>query len=147
MTVIREFMYRRIGKSPIDSVLTRWCLCGGSLLAFSLAVQNLWGVARNQAEAVFGVEAALVLSLVMVLLGVLGGRFHDAASRGVLATKRGAYLSYPASLAVLLLGGWQTWVLGVGQAGMILGFLLLGAACMAILCLGVLADLVQSSRL
>jgi hypothetical protein len=105
----------------------------------------LRGVARSRAELVIGIEAAFVLYLVMVLLGVLGGRFHDAAARGDLGTRSGAYLSHPAGLAVLALGGWQTSMLGVGEAGMVLGSLLLAAACMAILCLGVLADLVRSA--
>jgi hypothetical protein len=146
MTVVRKFSQRRIGRGHIDSVLTRWGLCGGGLVVFGLAAKTLQGVARNRVEVVFGVEAALVLLLVMVLLGVLGGRFHDAASRGDVHTRSGAYLSYPASLVILILGGWQISALGVGEAGMILGILLLSASCMAILCLGVLADLVRSPR-
>ena len=146
MTAVRQFLNRRIGPGPIDSVLTRWGLCGGGLVVFGVAAKTLPGVARNRAEVVFGVEAALVLFLVMALLGVLGGRFHDAASRGDLKTRSGAYLSYPASLIILTLGGWQTSVLGVGEGGIILGSLLVSAACTATLCLGVVADLVRSSR-
>ena len=146
MTVVRQFLNRRIGPGPIDSVLTRWGLCGGGLVIFGVAAKTLPGVARNRAEVLFGVEAALVLLLVMVLLGVLGGRFHDASSSGDLKTRTGAYLSYPASLVILILGGWQTSVVGVSGGGIILGYLLLSAACMATLCLGVFADLVRSSR-
>jgi hypothetical protein len=146
MRVVRQFLNCPIGPGPIDSVLTRWGLCGGGLVVFGVAAKTLPGVARNRAEVIFGIEAAVVLLLVMVLLGVLGGRFHDAASRGDLKTRSGAYLSYPASLVILILGGWQTSVLGVSEGGIILGSLLLTAACMATLCLGVLADLVRSSR-
>lgn len=145
MTVVRQFLNRRISPGPIDSVLTRWGICGGGLVVFGVVAKGLPGIARNRAEVVLGVEAALVLLLLMVLLGVLGGRFHDAASRGDLKTRSGAYLSYPASLVILILGGWQTSVLGVSGGGMILGFLLLSAACLAIFCLGVLADLVRST--
>jgi hypothetical protein len=145
MTVIRQFLNRRISPGPIDSVLTRWGLCGGGLVVFGVAAKTLPGVARNRAEVVLGVEAARVVLVVMVLLGVLGGRFHDAAARGGIKTRSGAYLSYPASLVVLILGGWQTSVPGVSGGEMILGFLLLPAACLAILCLGVLADLVRST--
>ena len=147
MTVVRRLLNRRIGPGPIDSVLTKWGLCGGGLVVFGVVAKGLPGVARNRAEVVLGVEAALVLLLVMVLLGVLGGRFQDAASRGDIKTRSGAYLSYPAGLVILILGGWQTSLLGVGAVGIIIGSLLLSAACMAILCLGVLADLARSSRL
>jgi hypothetical protein len=147
MAVVRQFLNRRIGPGSIDSVLTRWGLCGGGLVVFGVAAKTLPDLARSRAEVVLGVEAALVLLLVMVLLGVLGSRFHDAASRGDLRTRSGAYLSYPASLVILILGGWQTSVLGVSEAGIILGLLHLSAACMATLCLGVLADLVRSSRM
>jgi hypothetical protein len=147
MTIVRRLLNRRIGPGPIDSVLTKWGLCGGGLVVFGVVAKGLPGVARNRAEIVLGVEAALVLLLVMVLLGVLGSRFHDAASRGDIKTRSGAYLSYPAGLVILILGGWQTSLLGVGAVGIIIGFLLLSAACMAILCLGVFADLARSSRL
>ena len=147
MTVVRRLLNRRIVPGPIDSVLTKWGLCGGGLVVFGVVAKGLPGVARDRAEVVLGVEAALVLLLVMVLLGVLGSRFHDAASRGDIKTRSGAYLSYPAGLVLLILGGWQTSLLGVGAVGIIIGSLLLSAACMAILCLGVLADLARSSRL
>jgi hypothetical protein len=146
MTVVRHFLSRRIGPGPIDSVLTRWGLCGGGFVILGVVARGLPGVARNRAEVVFEVEAALVLCLVMVLLGVLGGRFHDAASRGDLKSRAGAYLSYPTSLIVLALGGWQTAVLGAGGGDILLGSLLVSAACMATLCLGVVADLVRPPR-
>jgi hypothetical protein len=44
----------------------------------------------------------------LVFLGVLWGRFHDAASRGDFDTRSGSILSDPASSAILIVGGWQT---------------------------------------
>src|SRR4051794_5678112 len=90
MTAVRHLLNRRIGPGPIDSVLTRWGLCGGGFVILGVVAKGLPGVARNRAEVVLGVEAAIVLCLVMVLLGVLGGRFHDAASRGDIKTRSGA---------------------------------------------------------
>jgi hypothetical protein len=79
MTVVRQFLNRRIGPGPVDSVLTKWGRCGGGFLVFGGAAKTLPGVGRNRAELVFGVGAALVLLLVMVLLGAVGSQFHDAA--------------------------------------------------------------------
>jgi hypothetical protein len=147
MSIVRRLLNRRIGPGPIDSLLTKWGLCGGGLVVFGVVAMGLPGAARNRAEVVLGVESALVLLLVMVLLGVLGSRYHDAASRGEIKTRSGAYLSYPAALVILILGGWQTSLPGVSAVGIITASLLLSAACMAILCLGVVADLARSSRL
>ena len=49
-------------------------------------------------------------------------------------------------LMILALGGWQTAVQGVSGADILLGSLLVSAACMAALCLGVVADLGRSSH-
>jgi hypothetical protein len=87
MLAVPQCLNRRIGPGPIDSVLTKWGLIGGGLVVFGVVAKRLPDVARNRAEVVFGVEAAFVLLLVMVLFGVLGGRWHDAASRGDLKTR------------------------------------------------------------
>ncbi len=146
MTHFAKLIRSPSDRSHFEGLFSQWGAIGSGLGVLVLATGAFRRVAHSRADMVLGIGAALVTFLVTAILGVLGRQVHEAASRGELRTRRWEYLSYPACLALLVVGTWQLSDLGVGQAGMLLALLLLLAACLATISLGILSTLVSNQE-
>jgi Na+/H+ antiporter NhaD/arsenite permease-like protein len=133
-------------RSHFDGLFSQWGAISSGLVVLVLAAGTFRKTANSRAEVVLGIEAALVTFLVTAIFGVLARQLHEAASRAELRTRHWEYLSYPAGLALLVVGLWQLSNLGVGEAGMLLALLLLLAACLATISLGILSSLVSRKK-
>lgn len=141
-----KLLGRRSEGSHFDGLFSQWGAIGSGLVVLVLATGTVRRVANSRAELVLGIGAALVTFLVTAIFGVLARQVHEAASRGELRTRRWEYLSYPAAIPLLVVGTWQLPGLGVTEAGMLLAVLLLLAACLATISLGILITLVSNKK-
>jgi len=146
MTNFAKILRRQSAGGHFDGLFSQWGGLGSGFVLFVHTVATLPKVASSRAELVLGIGAALVTFLVTAIFGVLARQVHEAALRGELRTRFWEYLSYPPCLALLVLGVWQLPNLGVGEAGMLLALLLLLAACLATVSLGILATLVSATK-
>jgi hypothetical protein len=144
MTSFAKLLRRQSAGSHFDGLFSQWGAIGSGFVLLVLAVANLSKVASSRAELVLGIGAALVTFLVTAIFGLLASQVHEAALRGELHTRLWEYLSFPPSLAMIVLGLWQLPSLRVGEAGMLLALLLLLAACLATASLGILGTLLSN---
>src|SRR4051794_197473 len=107
-----KLLCRRSGGRHFHGLFSQWGAIGSGFVLFVLTAVSLPKETHSRAEVVIGIGAALVTFLVTAIFGVLARQVHEAASRGELRTRRWEYLSYPACLALLVVGTWQLSNLG-----------------------------------
>ena len=146
MGILARLISGQSARSHFDGLFSQFGAIGSGFVLFIVTVATLPKVARNRAEVVLGIGAALVTFLVAAIFVVLARQVHEAASRGELLKRHWEYLSHTICLAMFVLGLWQCPNLGVGEPVMLLALLLLLAACLATASLGILATLASSKK-
>ena len=139
---------QRIGGPDFDVRFLRW----GAVPAIGLGTMYLMAVrlpqiARDRAELILCLLGTASVGLLLMLYITLLIHLTKAALEGKLRSRSVLYLSYAASLTLLIVGIRLLPTLGLDSEGDIrVGLMLLCSTCVAILSLGTLASLMRVSN-
>jgi hypothetical protein len=138
----------RIGGPDFDVRLLRWAVVPAiSLATIHLMAVRFPKIARDRVELIMCLLGASLLFLLLMLYITLLIHLTKAASEGKLRSRSVLYLSYAASLTLLIVGVRLLPAVGfVSEGDIRVGLMLLCSTCLAILSLGTLASLTRVSK-
>ena len=148
MRVRFRFFNQRIGGPDFDVRFLRWAVIPviGLATIYLMAVR-FPQVARDRAELILCLLGTASVCLLLMLYITLLSHLTKAALEGKLRSRSVLYLSYAASLTLLIAGVRLLPALGLVSEGDIrVGLMLLCSTCVAILSLGTLASLMRVSK-
>ena len=148
MRVPFRFFNPRIGGPDFDVRFLRWAVIPAiGLATIYLMAVRFPQIARDRAELILCLLGASSVSLLLMLYITLLSHLTKAALEGKLRSRSVLYLSYAASLTLLIAGVRLLPALGfVSEGGIRVGLMLLCSTCVAILSLGTLASLMRVSK-
>lgn len=140
-----RILHYSLTSAPMDLWLLRlagWSVGVGVLVLVGVTLPRH---ATNPTELAVGLGLAVLNCLIALTWSTLSIRVNSAAMAGRLPwrSRMAEWCSYPAGLAVLILGFWFTSLLPLTRAGFVSAFLLLLATTLATLCTGLLFTLLR----
>ena len=132
----------------MDAWLSKWGSWAGGLILLALTAVGLPSRASSRAELLLGVGMASFACTSLMLFGVLARRVHLAWHRGAAPwrIRVGELLSIGAGVGIVVLGiGWMS-RLGLSDAGMVIGGLLVLSLGISVGCLGLWSTLSRVAK-